>query len=459
MMALRTEEAYNWLKKEQQQHPDNLLVPYLEDYGDCLQLLFNGNVAEYDSWKHRQDERLSLMETGDRKSPWYLFSKANINLHWALVHLRFGDNFIAGIRFRKSFMQLKENKRLFPHFEEQNVLLGLEQCVAGAIPEQYKWLGNLIGLKGDVNKGITVLAQYLNAHQDGNTALYEEAMIYYVYLKFYLQSAPETAWKFVTAPGYNESGNLMRCFVKANLALNYRKADIAYDILTKAASTEGYEQFPIFQYECAEALLHRLDFNCAGYYSAFLKNYKGRHFIPDAWMKMAWVAYLQGNSRQASYFLQQIRRHQNVLTDADKQARRFAEQPTWPLTELLKVRLLIDGGMYKKALAQIQAIRIPQLTRTGDLLEYHFRYGRIFEELQQYDKALSHYTTTVSAGRNERDYYAARAALHKGLIYERNGKPDEAAVQFNDCLSMRNHDFQSSIDQLAKAGLSRLGKR
>jgi len=458
IMALQQEEANETLKAEIQKNPNNLIPHYLADYSDCLRILFNGNENELPTFKINLDTRLDLLEQGDKSSPWHLFCKANIQFHWALVHLRSGENFKAANRFRKSFLYLKENKILHPQFQENNVLWGLEEAVAGAIPENYKWIGAVFGIRGNINKGVSEIAHYLNTHMDGTGAMQEEAMIYYGYLKFYLQSAPETAWRYLNGAQFAEQNNLMRSFIKANIALNYRKADIAYSILNKAKSIPYYEQYPILQYELAESMLLRLDMNCLSVYQQFLKSYKGDHFVKDSWLKMAWVAYLQDNKTARNEYLTQIVSKGNALTDADKQAQRFAEKPTWSLRSLLEVRLLIDGGFYTKALEKIQIIDKKELGNTVNVLDYNFRYGRIFEELKNDEKALLFYTATVQIGRDKKEYFAARAALQMAFIYERKGMKNEAIQQFNDCLSMRNHDAQSSIDQLAKAGLNRLEK-
>lgn len=458
IMALQQEEANETLKAEIQKNPNNLIPHYLADYSDCLRILFNGNEDELPTFKINLDTRLDLLEQGDKSSAWHLFCKANIQFHWALVHLRSGENFKAANRFRKSFLYLKENKILHPQFQENNVLWGLEEAVAGAIPENYKWIGAVFGIRGNINKGVSEIAHYLNTHMDGTGAMQEEAMIYYGYLKFYLQSAPETAWRYLNGAQFAEQNNLMRSFIKANIALNYRKADIAYSILNKAKSVPYYEQYPILQYELAESMLLRLDMNCLSVYQQFLKSYKGDHFVKDSWLKMAWVAYLQDNKTARNEYLTQIVSKGNALTDADKQAQRFAEKPTWSLRSLLEVRLLIDGGFYTKALEKIQIIDKKELGNTVNVLDYNFRYGRIFEELKNDEKALLFYTATVQIGRDKKEYFAARAALQMAFIYERKGMKNEAIQQFNDCLSMRNHDAQSSIDQLAKAGLNRLEK-
>ena len=54
------------------------------------------------------------------------------------------------------------------------------------------------------------------------------------------------------------------------------------------------------------------------------------------------------------------------------------------------------------------------------------------------------------------DYFAARAALQSGFIYEKLHKNPEAIKAYRNALNMPAHDFQASIDQLAKAGINRL---
>jgi hypothetical protein len=444
------------IREELAGNPSNFIPVYLADYGDCLTLLFNGDPAQYTLCKGRMEERLDQIDESSVQSPWNLFCKANIYLHWALVSIRFGDNLKAATRFRKSYALLKENKNLYPAFQENNVLLGLEEAVAGAIPDSYKWIAAVFGVKGNINSGIGKITGYLNAHPDGKAPMYEEAMIYYAYLKFYLQQQQETAWTYINAPGFSETGNLMRCFVKANLALNYRKAAEAATVLRTATHLREYNSFPIMDYEMGEALLGRLDPGAEAYFARFLQNYKGRHFVKDAWYKIAQSAYLRQDDKKLANCLQKIRSESNTATDADKQALRFAENPVWPMRELLEVRLLIEGGNYNQALTIIQQINKTRLSTITERLEYNFRYGRVLEETGNTTNALLFYQSVVTEGRSRQEQFGARAALQMGLIYERSGQKSQAAAQFKDCLTMKKHDFQSSIDQQAKAGLNRL---
>lgn len=455
-MALQHSEAVSILKQEITANPDNLIPAYLADYGDCLRLLFNGNKDEFEQWQRNYDRRLDLMYKGDENSPWYRFCRANIHFHWALVHMRFGEQFKAAIRFRKSFLLLKENMNRFPDFEENRVLFGLEEAAAGTIPDSYKWLASIFGIKGNVNRGVASISNYLRAHSNGMAPMYDEAMIYYVYLKFYLQSKPDVAWEYINAPGFLEPDNLMRSFVKANISLNYRKSEVAFNVLKDATAIKEYSSYPVMDYELAEALLYRLDYSCVNFYQRFIATYRGRHFIRDAWQKVSWVAYLQGNRKVAEFSAERIKETGTSETDADKTALKFAERKVWPNAALLEVRLLIDGGYYKMALSKIQNIPQSQLNGITERLEYNFRYGRIFEELGNTEKAFQFYKAVIDEGRTRSEYFAARSALQMGFMYERSNKKADAIAQFRECLKMRNHDFQSSIDQQAKAGLNRL---
>src|SRR5690606_34455114 len=154
---------------------------------DCLKLLFNGNMADYEQLKHHQNQRLNLMDRGDEASPWHRLCQAGIYMHWALVHLRFNENLKAATNFRKSYLLLKENNRLFPNFAYNDVCSGIEEATVGALPENYKWIASIFGLKGGVQSGVQKVKKFIATHKKSD-AFYTEALIYYAYLSYYVSS-------------------------------------------------------------------------------------------------------------------------------------------------------------------------------------------------------------------------------------------------------------------------------
>ena len=133
-MALHTAEANAIINREQRNNPANLMTVYVADYEDCTWLLMNCNKADLEQRSGHMDTRLELLDKGDPTSPWFRFCKAGLYLHWAIIHTRFGEQYKAALYFRRSFALLEENKRLFPAFEYNQVFLGLEEAVVGAMP-------------------------------------------------------------------------------------------------------------------------------------------------------------------------------------------------------------------------------------------------------------------------------------------------------------------------------------
>lgn len=454
-LALHYAEARAAIAVEARANPNNLMATYIADYEDCIILLLNCDPAEYDRRKGNMDQRLELLEKGDHRSPWYRLCKSGIYLHWAIINMRFGNVYHQALYFRKSFMLLKENKHMFPGFEYNNVFSGLQEAVAGSLPGSYKWLASLFGISGSVKKGTAQLGAFVSSHA-ADQPLYSETVLYYLFTRFYLMAEQKEVWEYVNSTKFTTKDNLLHTFVKVNLALDYRKADAAIATLNAAASEPGYSTYPAFDYQMGAALLTRADTACATNYLQYLRKNKSDLFIKDAWQKMAFAWYINGNMKQATYCRQQAKTQGSTRLDADKQAQKFAEHDVWPNKKLLHARLLTDGGYYLQAGALLNGIDRAALTNPADKAEFYYRMGRVFEESGDSNNALANYQAAISTGKDRHEQFAARAALQEGKMYEQAGKTTQAIASYNECLDMPAHDFQNSIDNQAKSGLNRL---
>ncbi len=461
-LALRLAEGRQAITLERKNNPQNLMAVYLADYEDCILLLVNCNIEDYTQRAGKMSERIDELAKGDPSSPWYRFCYAGMYLHRAIINIRFGEQYKAAYNFRKSFALLKENQKMFPSFEYNNVISGLQEAVVGSLPGSYKWLASVFGMKGSVKNGTEKLGAFVNGHTSADP-LYTETVLYYLYARFYLLAEQEQVWKLLNTAKFGTKNNLLNTFVKANIALDYRHSDEALELLRAASKEEGFQAYPIFQYQTGMALLTRCDTSCTYYFDRFLHENKSDIFIKDAWQRKAFVWYVAGNKEKAEYCRRQVTREGTARLDADKQAARFASAGVWPNRGLLQARLLIEGGYSENALAILRGINKSELPNQADKAEYNFRMGRVYEEMAKkpgngsnYKLALAQYREAMTEGKDRHEQFAARAALHMGKIYELLEMDKEAIGMYNECLNMPDHDFQNSIDQQAKSGINRI---
>lgn len=457
MIALRITDANVLLQEELKENPSNLIPVLLSNYDDCLTLLFNGDTKEYARRKGNLNKRIKIIEQGDLSSPWYRFSVGVLYFQWAAVRIRFNEYFNAGTEFRKSFLQLKENRKRFPEFRNNQVLLGLEEAIVGTIPDSYKWITSMLGMKGDIRKGTVQIVDFLSRRDASASLMREEAIFYYCYLKFSLLSDRKATWKYLDESALDFRNNHLFTFMKANFALKDNKAALAEQTLHNRNTKSNHLQAPIFDYQMGIALLQKNDEGCLNYFQRFITNYKGNLFVKDALQKMSFFCLATGNLPKATAYKTKIKSAGTAQIDADKQAQRYAENNILPNPILLKARLLCDGGYFQRALDHLKGLTAKDFPHAGDQLEYHYRYARIFSLMGQPLKAIPFYETTISQGSNRQEHFAARSALELGEIYEDMGKTAQATLYYKKCIAMKNHDYKSSLDQKAKAGINRLG--
>jgi tetratricopeptide (TPR) repeat protein len=455
-MSLQFADGNNAIKAELKANPGNLMAVYISNYADCMLLLFNGDEQDYDKLYYHLEQRAKMMDKCTEPTPWYRLCKAGLYMQWAFIHVRMGENLKAAANFRKSYVLLKENKKRYPAFAYNDIFFGLEEAVVGTVPDDYRWIASVFGLKGDVKKGVAKINQFVATHTMTDP-LYYDALIYQIYLQFYLVSQQQQVWQYINSSSFPAKDNLLFSFVKANIAINYRHAEVAIETMSQMRTMPGYKYIPAFEYEAGSALYHKADAAAIVPLQYFVKNYKGNIFVKDALYKIAQLQYLKGNTAVAKQYVAMIPAMGSAQVDADKRAKRFAEAGQWPAQTLLKATILIDGGYYDEAQELLLQSTEGGFATQSEKAEYNLRLGRVYDEKGMDDKALALYSRCIATGKDAKEYFAARAALQSGFIYEKRGQVQQAIDAYTQCLNMPVQDYRNALRQQAKAGINRLG--
>ena len=188
-----------------------------------------------------------------------------------------------------------------------------------------------------------------------------------------------------------------------------------------------------------------------------MAGFRGLNYIKSAYEHIAWYYLINGNMEKYRLYLNRIAMRGNNQVDNDREAIRNAALNQVPNVFLLKSRLLFDGGYYERAietLAQFEAAASNM--SQSEILEFTYRKGRIYDEWGKQEQAIINYQSALNLGNKLPFYYAANAALHLGLIYERMNDYRQAKTYFEKCLSLDFEEYHFSITHKARAGLNRL---
>lgn len=463
IIALKLQEGAKLLSAEQKLNPDNLIAVYLENYVDFLQVYTSDTRALYEQLKKNKEVRLTLLAAGDISSPYYLFSQAEVSIQWAALSIKFGEYLNAIFEIRKAYKLLEENERKFPDFKANKKTLGVLYALLGSVPDKYKWGLNLLGMEGNVEKGIGYLKELCeytslpDKSRNNNTFIYhEETITIYAFLLFHLQNDAETAWKALQAAGFPQKNNLMNVYTCAHIGIYGKHNDEALNILAERPTGNTFASFPHLEYLTGLAKLNKLEPDADSYFKKYIAAYKGENHIKSSFQKIAWCYWLKGDTINYFHFLEKAKKNGEAVLDADKQALREAEHKQLPNTHLLRARLLFDGGYYQQAANEMNQISEAHFATAEAQTEYFYRTARIYDEWGKTDSALLLYSRAIDKGRNLPRYFAANAAFESGSIFEKRGDKKKAAEFYHLCLSFQEHEYKNGLDQKAKAGLNRM---
>lgn len=455
ILQLRIQNGQRLLDEEKQKHPDNLVPALLENYIDFFVLFFNEDPAEYQKRLLNRDQRLALFEQGPASSPFYLYSKAVIHFQWAAIKVKFGSRWDAGWEFRRSFLQAKENLAAFPDFSPNKLYHGSMQVTAGTIPDGYRWLSNLLGMKGNIREGMQRVEEFVKGKDEWEQLFHEESIFYYCYLQFYIQNNKEGVAKFIKEQKLDVVNNHLFAYLACNLALNSQDSERAEDILEKRSRSAEYMPTAVWDLEMGYVKLHKLQPDAAVYLERFLQKFKGKFYVKDALQKLSWHFYLAGDQQKADWYRSEILKRGSTDSEADKQAQKEAKSSKWPNKILLQARLLNDGGYYREALRLLHGKGVSDFHNAEDQLEFAYRVGRLYDDMGSDTEAIPFYKEAIRLGEFRKEYFAARAALQLGMMFEARGDKATAITWYKRCMGMPDHDYKNSLDQRAKAGVER----
>ncbi|WP_345950470.1 tetratricopeptide repeat protein [Mucilaginibacter sp. PAMB04274] len=457
ILSFKLKAARQQIDHEKAVHPQNSFAIMLDNYYDYFWMLSTESKAEYDRLKANKSDRLDKLDDEDKNSPWRNFALAQVNLQWALLHSRFGDNTTAGFAINRAYRLLQDNQKKFPAFLPNDIPLGVVNVALGALPDgALKSVLNVFGIKGSIVGGINML-QTVTAHLPASkyAMFYDEAVFYTTYLQTDVVDDPQAYPKMLQYTGRIDSSSLLKYYIQGYVALRTGHSTEAIRYFDKRPEGDEYQPYPYLDYLTGMARMNVSDETAINYFNKFLQTNKGVNFIKDTYLRLAWDALLDGNTKRYTAFTQFVKTKGYTYNDKDKRALTEIADPQYNPT-LLRARLWFDGGLYNKALTLLKQKEADSYSSAHDKAEYYYRLGRVYDALQKDSDALSNYQQAITVGKGMAYYFGPMSALKSGNIYEQRQDKSKAINYYNMAIGFKNHQQESSIEQKAKEGLKRL---
>ena len=459
IVNLKFKAAKSILDSEKKENPVNDIPVFLDNYVDFFTLIIGEDPNDFSTLQKNKDLRLRQLEKGDSKSPWFLYSQAEVNLQWAFVHVKFGEYLVAVSEINKAYKLLEDNQSKHPGFLPNMKSMGLLHAIIGTVPENYKWAVNMMGIGGTIKQGVKELNTVVAQSQTNSEYNYllTESLFLLSFVELNLSKDKDNIEKLYTTLKYLPGNNPLLTFAKASIAIKTSRNNDAISFLEKRYESD--EEYPFYYLDLltGEAKLNRLDMDADVYIKKYIDNFKGASYIKTAYQKLAWFTLLIGDTEAYKKNINLVSAKGNDIADEDKQAQKEADEGVIPNLKLLKARLLFDGGYYLQALTiLVKEGNAKDFTTEKDQLEFTYRLGRIYHSWGKADDAIPYYEMTIEKGAKSTYYFSANASLNLGLIYEEKKDYKKARKYFELCPSFKNKEYRNSIGQKAKAGLNRI---
>jgi hypothetical protein len=453
---LKYEEAKYLINIEELYNPVNPSILFLNSGIYFMKSVLEEDPEAIKLFFEQQEKLISeLNKTNENEleKNWLL---AETYFHSSLINFKTG-HYMQGVwQLRKSYRIARK------HTNNNNPLFykisGLTETFLSTVPDEYQWALKMFGMKGDLQAGTEKLYKLYDLSKENKkyNFILPEILFHIAYIEGNLLGNINKALNMVNE---NRLTSPLIIYIHSSLLMRAGKSRQAENILGEKLNliSGDYYPFPYMLYMLGMTKLQNLDYSASEFFQKYISEYKGNHFIKASCQKLAWIALLNNDLFNYNNRLNNVLIKGNKETDEDRQAYKEAEKKEIPEVNLLKSRLLFDGGNYKEAEIILSSLNIKSLD-DKHLVEYYYRSGRIQQELKEEKSAETNFKMAIDLQGEKDFYFAANAALQIAIISEQNKNYKKAEEYYTIAYSYKHHEYKNSIQQKAKAGIKRIQK-
>jgi hypothetical protein len=453
LLRLNYSKSTLWINKEIQTNPDNIYIPYLQNYLGFVKVVLNEIPADYTEYSQNTGNRMSAICNSSQNKDLQQCLMAEMNLHSSVIFAKYNDK-IKALKFLYAAQRnILNYKKINPSGIEINKAMAVVLQINSYLPQFVK---NFIPSSLIKSKPVDLLNKYRNSVSTDSVLSLESNILWTFYNNQFstnLQLAyTETKEMLIKYPD-NPLLITGLAFIAARSGCSIDALNVLKNLSSKISCEDRLSYLQYF----TGVLTLNAHLEGKKYFEKFLATYQGNTYKKAAWLKLGWVYFLSGDTthylecRKKAYYLG------TSWSEQDASAQNEAKNKDFPNLYLLKARLLFDGGLYHDARTSLLDKKtLASLKKRGEQLEFLYRLARINHEEKDLITAKKYYTQVIDLGKTEPYYFAANSALNLGYIFEQENNLITARDYYQLCLKINKYEYASSIGAKARAGLKRV---
>ncbi|MBC8320755.1 MAG: hypothetical protein H8E34_08540 [Bacteroidetes bacterium] len=457
LLDLRINTAKEIVEREIGENPDNYYAYYLDQNCDAFELMISTTSEGYEAFKDNYENRREIMDDMDVDSPYYLACESEMQLQMGIFNIIYGDLFTGLRRAYSAYNKTYKNIERYPDFQPNRKLDGMFNMSISNLPPFVSWAAALFGVSGSAETSLLILKNYFKFYAK-TPGLKQEAALYII-LAHKLNKDPFGAYSFIKSLDSSYFAfNLLKYFY-ANVAYRSGKNEEALKIFSSFNPEELEIKFNPYNYLFGKIMLRKLDSTAIKYFKKYLTITQEKDYLKEMHYQLALAYLINGNKNAFIKHKQNACELGDNITERDREAMYDCNLDYLPDVNLVKAKLLLDGGYLINASKWLENFRSTQNDKGSNSpynLEYYLLKGRCEYIVGNNEQAILEFNKVIADGENEDYYFASEAAMYLGFIYEKTDS-EKALLYFKKACNLYESDYYEYIDEISKKRITSLG--
>ncbi len=435
----------------------NGIIYWLQAYNEFLNLHFGNNSYSTHQYIKNADSYIAQIKKLEKDSPFYNFCLADIYLFSAYAYLKDESYFYAAGNLMRAQKHIERNQNKFPHFYLNN----RHKIIQIAIDY---WIDNNISVWNNnencnYHEKFNRLINKTISNVETDSVFRKEIKLLSGGLNHVFFASNDSVNNLINNYGSDWALNgplEMLVYTK-----NFQKTDKnKTKYLLSSACEKGYsDKCNQLNLLLGSMYLNELNDSSEYFLKLYCNNQPDGNDVLFAKFKLSWFYFINDKTVLFDNVVSEIRYKPEAKTLKDKQALYELNSMEHWNKNIVIARLLFDGGNYTQALGVLleNKSKIRNYTEI-QRLEYSYRLARIYDKMNEKQKALVFYNMVVSSNLDDGFYYPAYAAYYSGILYEQQLNYSLAINYFNYCRHLNSPIYKESIHRRATIAIKRCEK-